>query len=86
MLKGPNAKQAMEFANFTASAENNEAFTMNIGNAPANSKAKASEDLKDVVMTPEELEQFAFVPDWSYIGGQDDGWMKRWEQEVVPLL
>jgi len=86
VLKGKNAQQAMEFANYTMSPENNEAFSRAIGVGPANSKAKASETLADVTMTPEELEQFAFVPDWAYIGAEVDGWMKRWEQEIVPLL
>lgn len=86
VLKGPKSRQAMEFANFTMSPENNEAFSANVGVIPANSKAKASSTLADVTMTPEELERFAFVPDWAYIGQQVDGWMKRWEQEIVPLL
>jgi putative spermidine/putrescine transport system substrate-binding protein len=86
VLKGKKSKAAKEFANFTTRADMNEAFNMGIGSTPANSKAKATEKLKPVAMTPEELTQYSFVPDWGYLGEQASSWMKRWEQEIVPLL
>jgi len=86
ILKGGKTDAAFEFANHTISAENNEAFNAEGGGIPANTKSKATEKLSHLMFTDAELKDHAYVPDWAYIASQVAPWMKRWEQEVVPML
>ena len=86
VLKGGNTRAAFDFANHTISAENNEQFNAEGGGIPANVNAKASENLQHLAFTDDELNRYAYLPDWEFISEQVDGWMKRWEQEIVPLL
>ena len=39
-----------------------------------------------MVFNNEEMDKYVYIPDWAYLSEQGDAWMKRWEQEVVPLL
>ena len=86
VLNGDNTQAAFDFANMTISAENNEFWGENAGLPPTNSKAKVPDELLPFVFTDEELAEFAFFPDWDYVSKQTDGWVKRFEQEIVPLL
>jgi putative spermidine/putrescine transport system substrate-binding protein len=85
-LKGANTAGALEFANFTISPENNEFFNAASGAIPTNVKAKVAENLNYLRFTEDEIKEHAYVPDWTYISEQVDGWTKRWEQEIAPLL
>lgn len=86
VLKGRNTKAAFDLADYTISPEANEWWAAHIGNSPVNSKSKAPDELAHLVFTDEELKKYAYFPDWDYISKQVDGWVKRFEQEIVPLL
>lgn len=86
VLKGGNTDAALKFANFAISPENNSEFNQAVAGVPANVKAKAADEIQHMVFNSEEMDKFVYIPDWSYLSEQGDAWMKRWEQEVVPLL
>jgi ABC-type Fe3+ transport system substrate-binding protein len=86
VLKGPRSKAAKEFANFFISAENNESYNRGITEGPVNKKSKASPDLAKFLYKPEEVATYGYYPDFAYISTQLDGWTKRWEAEIVPLI
>ena len=86
VLKGPRSKAAKEFANFFISAENNESYNRGITEGPVNKKSKASPDLAKFLYKPEEVAIYGYYPDFAYISTQLDGWTKRWEAEIVPLI
>ena len=86
VLKGGNTDAALKFANFAIDPENNAEFNRGISGVPVNVKSKAAEEIQHMVFNKEEMEQFVYIPDWAYLSDQGDAWMKRWEQEVVPLL
>ena len=86
VLKGDNTAAAFDLANFTISPENNEWWAAAIGAAPVNVKSKPTEELMPVVFTEQEVKDSTYIPDWGYLTTQIDGWVKRFEQEIVPLL
>ncbi|MGF7160784.1 putative spermidine/putrescine transport system substrate-binding protein [Rhodoligotrophos appendicifer] len=86
ILKGGKTAEAKEWVNLMLSPENNEAFNASIGTVPVNSKSKASEKLGHITFTEEELAKYTFIPDWSYLSSNVNGWVQRWEKEVAPLL
>lgn len=86
ILKGPNADLAKEFANFTISPENNEVHNEINSSLPTNTKAKPSAAAAPYVYAPEEFDKFAYIPDYGYVIEHVDGWAKRFETEVVPLI
>ncbi|MER9108696.1 extracellular solute-binding protein, partial [Mesorhizobium sp. M0848] len=87
VLRGGKTDAAFKFANFAIDPENNAEFN-NISGAgvPANAKAKVSDKVKPFVFNNEEMDRYAYLPDWTYLSKQTDTWMKRWEQEILPLL
>ncbi|UCI31949.1 ABC transporter substrate-binding protein [Mesorhizobium sp. B4-1-4] len=86
VLKGGNTDAAFKFANFAISPESDGEFNRLIGAIPANVKAELSEDAKPLAFNNEEMDKYAYIPDWPYLSKQSDAWMKRWEQEIAPLL
>jgi putative spermidine/putrescine transport system substrate-binding protein len=86
VLKGGNTDAAFKFANFAISPENNAEFNSSIAGIPVNVESKVADDIQFMVFNNEEMEKFVYIPDWAYLSEQNDAWMKRWEQEVVPLL
>jgi len=86
VLKGGKTAGALDFANFTVSAENNEFFNNASGAIPTNVKAKVAENLAYLQYSEAEIVESCYIPDWTYISGQVDAWNKRWEQEIAPLL
>ncbi|MFQ3457904.1 extracellular solute-binding protein [Bradyrhizobium sp. UFLA01-814] len=86
VLKGGNAAAAFKFANFTVDPEINAELNGMIGGIPVNTKSKVPEEVTMFAYKSEEMEQYAYVPDWSYVSTQGDLWMKRWEKEIQPLL
>jgi putative spermidine/putrescine transport system substrate-binding protein len=89
ILKGDDPAKvaaAKRLAADFATAANNEAYNMPLGEGPTNPKAKAGPDIADVFYTPDELPKYAYFPDYAYMSSQVDGWAKRWETEIVPLL
>jgi putative spermidine/putrescine transport system substrate-binding protein len=86
VLKNGNTDAAFEFANFAIDPANNTEFNAAIAGVPVNVKAQAAPEIQHMVFSSEEMDRSVYVPDWSYISEQGDAWMKRWKQEVVPLL
>jgi putative spermidine/putrescine transport system substrate-binding protein len=86
VLKGGNTDGAFKFANFAISPENDAAFNQGIAGVPVNVKSKAADEIKHMVFNNEEMDKYAYIPDWSYVSEQGNAWTKRWEQEIVPLL
>jgi putative spermidine/putrescine transport system substrate-binding protein len=86
VLKGGHTDAAFKFANFAISPENDAEFNGLAGGIPANVKSKVADQVKPLAFNSEEMERYAYIPDFSYISQQGDAWMKRWEQEIVPLL
>ncbi|UCI31966.1 ABC transporter substrate-binding protein [Mesorhizobium sp. B4-1-4] len=86
VLKGGHTDSAFQFVNFSISPENNAEFNRDIAGIPVNTKSTVPDEIKPMVFNNDEMDRYAFIPDWSYLSTQNDVWMKRWEQEVVPLL
>ncbi|MER9108677.1 extracellular solute-binding protein [Mesorhizobium sp. M0848] len=86
VLKGGHTDAAFEFANFAIDPENNSQFNKHIAGVPANAKSEISDELKPFAFNNEEMDRYAYLPDWSYLSGQTNEWMKRWEQQIAPLL
>jgi putative spermidine/putrescine transport system substrate-binding protein len=84
--KNKNKKAACELINFMLSPDNNAAYNKEIGTLPSNTLAAIPEKLGFLRFTEEEDKQFVYHADWNYVSGQVNGWMKRWESEIVPLL
>ena len=86
VLKGPRSAAAFDLANHTISAENNTWWAEKTGSPPVNEKSKAPEAVEHIVFTDEEIQRYAYLPDWDHISKQVDANVKRFEQEIVPLL
>ncbi|MER9580304.1 extracellular solute-binding protein [Mesorhizobium sp. M0400] len=86
VLKGEHADAAFKFANFAINAENNEEFNRSISGIPVNIAANTSDEVRPMFFNSEEMDRYIYIPDWTYVSEQADAWMKRWEQEVMPLL
>jgi putative spermidine/putrescine transport system substrate-binding protein len=82
----PNKSAALKFINLSINPENSEIYASLAGEAPANVKAKSPPELAHMTFTKEEIGRFTYTPDWAYLSTQIDGWVKRWETEIVPLL
>ena len=85
VMKGQNTTAAFDFVNHTLDAEVQTWWSQHLGNPPVNVNASASEELAHLVYTDEELAQYTHLPDWDFVSQQVDGWVKRFEQEIVPL-
>ena len=86
IMVGGNTAAAADFANYTISPAANTAWAAHIAAPPVNIKSEAPAELAPLVFTDAELKASGYFPDWDYIGQQVDGWVKRFEQEIVPLL
>ena len=86
MANSKKKKLGMDFANFMISPEATNAFLSGVNSSPANQKATQKPGRAHVSFTAEELEKYGYVPDYGYLGEQLDGWVKRFEKEVVPKL
>jgi len=86
-LKGSPLDSAFAFANHFADPAVNEQYNMNLGSGPTHPEAKANPQLADwYYPTAEEIEKYAHIPDYAYLGTKKDEWNARWEKEVVPLM
>ena len=86
VMKGKNTKAAFDFLNYTISREAQEWWSKHLGAPPVNVHAKAPEKIAFQQYSQEEIEKHGYLPDWDYVSQQLDGWVKRFEQEIVPLL
>jgi len=81
-----NVEGAMDFLNYCSSPDNIASYAAIVGEAPASTAVPVDESMSHMVFSSEEADQFTYLPDWDYLGTQLDGWTKRWEQEITPLL
>ena len=87
VMKGSkNTKAAFDFLNYTIGREAQEWWSNHLGAPPVNRHAKPPEKIAFLKFSQEEVEEHGYLPDWDYVTQQVDGWVKRFEQEIVPLL
>ena len=77
---------AKALANHFATAPINEQYNVPLGSGPTNLNAKANPEIADVFYKPDELAQYAHIADFEFLASQVDGFAKRWEQEIAPLI
>ena len=82
----PNLQATLDFVNFCISPEMSSLYAEVAGEAPLNTKAKTPDSLKHLAFTPQEMDEFVYVPDFNVVLSQQDAWSKRWENEIAPLL
>lgn len=82
----PNLKATLDFVNFCISPDMNTLYGKVAGEAPLNVNAKTPDSLKHLHFTPQEMDEFVYVPDFNVVLAQQDAWSKRWENEIAPLL
>jgi len=82
----PNLQATLDFVNFCISPVMNTLYGEVAGEAPLNVKAKTPDSLKHLAFTPQEMDEFVYVPDFNVVLSQQDAWSKRWENEIAPLL
>lgn len=87
ILKSSKAKQeALDFANYTISPEVNTRINAAFGDGPVNTKSEPVEGLEYLSFNDEQLERFAYFPDFDLLSKNADAASKRFEQEIQPLL
>ena len=87
VLKSSKNKQAaLDYANFTISAENNRIFNEGIGAGATNVNVEGSEALAPITYTSEELAKFTHFVDYDQLSKELDASTKRFEAEILPLL
>ena len=79
-------KEALEFLNWRVGPQNNTDFNACIGEGPTNTKSTPSDAVKHIFFTKEEFAEYAMIPDYAFLSKELDGALKRFEQEIVPLL
>lgn len=86
VLKGSPLEAAFDFANFFASPDINEMYNMPLGSGPTQPDAKANPKIAEWYYKPDELERYAYIADYAFLGRAKNEWNERWEREVVPLM
>lgn len=86
ILKSGKTDAAFKFADFALSPEQNSKYCDVLTGIPANTKATAPESVKPFAFSNEEMDKYAYIPDFGYLNEKTDEWTKRWETEVQPLL
>jgi putative spermidine/putrescine transport system substrate-binding protein len=86
VLKGPRADTAMDFANFFVEPANNHKYNQALGVGTTNSKAEPVEAAQRYLYSPDEISKYGYVADFGHISEALEGWTKRWEKEIAPLL
>jgi putative spermidine/putrescine transport system substrate-binding protein len=82
----PNLKATANFLNLSINAENNSLYSKIVLEAPVNIDSTAAPNLQHMVFTKEENAKYVKMPDWAYLAEQVPTWVRRWEQEIAPLL
>lgn len=87
ILNGPHAATAKEFASYLIRADHDEFYAANTTASPVNVKSKASPELEKFVLTSDDdLQKYAYFPDFEYISQNIGEWSKRFEVEIQPLV
>lgn len=86
VLKGPNTNAAFDLVNTVLDAEVNGRFNNRVGALPVNSKASVTDEMKFLSFTEEEMDRYGCFPDWQHLMADVDPSMKRWQEQISPLL
>lgn len=86
VYKGPRSKQAMDFLNFLLTPAAQDAYNEALGQAPAIVGGKVPAAAADINFSDEDYKKYAYFCDYSVMSREHDGWVKRWEKEIQPLL
>jgi putative spermidine/putrescine transport system substrate-binding protein len=87
IMKNRENKQAtLDFVNHCISPEMSAIYAEIAGEAPLNFNAKSPDHLKHLAFTAEEMDKYVYVPDFNVVLANQDAWLKRWEDEIAPLL
>jgi putative spermidine/putrescine transport system substrate-binding protein len=87
VINGPKKELAKKFVNFMISAEAASQYCDIVGFIPNNLKGEVyNKELLNWNLSPEEIEKYGYVADVKYMAAHYDEWMKRWEDEIVPLI
>ena len=79
-----NKELAFDLANYTINKENSELYYQEVGEVPVNGTAEHG--IEHLRFSGEEAAKYSVIPDWDHLGKELDGWNKRFETDVVPLL
>lgn len=86
LASSEHKQEVKKYLDFFISPENNQAFNEMLGQAPTNSKAKASGFAENIAFSKDELKDYAYFPDFVALSQQLDASVKRFQTEVLPLL
>jgi putative spermidine/putrescine transport system substrate-binding protein len=86
MKNRQNTDATLAFINHCISPEMSTLYAEIAGEAPLNVKAKTPDALKHLAFTPDEMNEYVYVPDFNVVLSSQDAWSKRWESEIAPLL
>jgi putative spermidine/putrescine transport system substrate-binding protein len=89
VMKGDNPGRvaaAKRFANHFATAPINTRYNIPLGSGPTNIHSTPAPAIEGIFYTPDELPRYAYIPDYAYMATQVDGWTRRWETEITPLI
>ena len=79
-------KAAKDYLNFFISPENNQHFNEMLGQGATNRKSKSSGFAENIAFKGDELQKYAYFPDFTLLAAQLNDTIKRFETEIVPLL
>lgn len=82
----PDLSATLKFLNHAIAPENVATYSEIVGEAPASTAVAVDPSMEHMVFSAEEAAKYTYLPDWGYIAAQRDAWVKRWEEEVAPLL
>ncbi len=82
----PAIPETLAFLNHAIAPENVATYSDVVGEAPASTAVPVDESMAHMMFTAEEAAKYTTIPDWGYIAAQRDAWVRRWEEEVAPLL
>ena len=86
IFKGPRQEEAASAVNHLIAAENCERYNAAIGQMPSNTRSAVPESASDIAFTAEEIEQYVVYPDYEFHSRTQADAIKRWEQEIQPLI
>lgn len=86
IYKGPRSSQAISLMNFLLTPESNSAYNEALGQAPVVAAAKIPAAAADIDFSASDYRNHAYFCDYGVMAREHDGWVKRWEVEIQPLL